>query len=103
MGTEGVSKVSTILATTSTLHTNPPSQASQALIQKQTSFRSLKMTTPLLVYDDRDSSIVYSANWRQSGTNGEYMQTTTHTDVAGETANLTFIGEVLHFFSTDDH
>ena len=61
------------------------------------------MTTPLLVYDDRDSSIIYSANWEQGGINGEYMQTTTFTNVTGETANLTFVGEVLHFFSVDDH
>ena len=61
------------------------------------------MTTPLLVYDDRDNSIFYSGNWGQSGTNGEYMETTTLTNVSGETANVTFIGEVLYFFSADDH
>ena len=61
------------------------------------------MTTPLLVYDDRDSSIIYSDNWQQEGSNYEYMGTTTYTTVTGATANLTFVGEVLYFFSADDH
>ena len=59
------------------------------------------MTTPLLVYDDRDSSIVYSANWQQSGGSGNYMYTTTVTSAIGATANLTFVGEVLHADASD--
>lgn len=62
------------------------------------------MTTPVLIYDDQDNSVSYTGYWRQAkGAVAEYGGTATFTNVTGATANLTFVGEVLHFLSTYDH
>ena len=60
------------------------------------------MATSLLI-DDTDPTIVYAGDWQRSGNPGEYMGTTTVTMHKGDTARLTFPGEVLHFLSGVDH
>ena len=45
-----------------------------------------------LILDDRDPDIVYSAGWSLGGVPAEYNSTTTYTDSAGATMNLTFQG-----------
>jgi len=58
------------------------------------------MTTRL---NDQDPSISYVGPWKQAGTSAEYYKgTTTYANVKGATANLTFSGKVLHFFSAVD-
>jgi len=70
------------------------------LIQKQTPFRSLRMTTPVLVYDDRDNSISYTGIWVQGGGPAEYRGTTSFVTNPGATASLTFVGSGVSVYGT---
>jgi len=55
-----------------------------------------------VIFDDRDPAISYSDGWEQYGVNEEFKVTDSYAQKSGATANLTFSGEVLHFFNAVD-
>lgn len=48
----------------------------------------------VLIFDDRDASIIYSGSWGQAGIAEEFNSTTTFTTSVGSTATLNFIGKL---------
>jgi hypothetical protein len=50
----------------------------------------------VLIFDDRDASIVYSGSWGQAGVEEEFNGTTTFTTAVGSTATLNFLGMYIY-------
>jgi len=55
-----------------------------------------------VIFDDRDPAISYSDGWGKAGVVEEFKITDSYVRSSGATGNLTFSGEVLHFFSVVD-
>ncbi|KAH6910856.1 hypothetical protein BKA70DRAFT_1371062 [Coprinopsis sp. MPI-PUGE-AT-0042] len=54
----------------------------------------------VLIFDDRDASVVYSGSWGQAGVSEEFNSTTTFSNTAGSTATLNFIGTGITVLGT---